>query len=369
MNTAFSHVLRVVVCPACGEAVHGSPAGGRVRCPLCEEEVEVTARDEQPLPAGLTRGSESERIERLQAQDRKSVELPQELAALTKDGSLVPERLAEALAAWQTLRAALSVGEGAVEDAFYSLTLLLHRHMSGQDDDLQLRAVLETALDVLARPSYRQVLRCSLVLEAARVGDVTAAQDWLAPCDRYPYDLVADSAYRHAGAYLATLERQYARALEIIGPTGTPVLAERDVICTLLRANALERLGRIDDAVEELASGMQRMPNGVPAFDRVWRDHTELGLCRGSYRRARERCGHGSMPPPKPTRPPPRPSRTFRHALPWILLSLACLAAAVIIDAEVMFAGRQRLDMLFFVLALSLALPPILLFLRRARRR
>ena len=78
----------------------------------------------------------------------------------------------------------------------------------GQGDDLQLRAVLETALEVLASPSYRQVLRCTLSLEAARVGDVAAAREWLAPCDAQAYDLAADSAYRHAAAYLATRERQ-----------------------------------------------------------------------------------------------------------------------------------------------------------------
>ena len=364
MNTAFSHALRVVICPACGEAVHGSPAGGTVPCPLCEADVHLPPRDEQPLPEGLTRGSESERLERLREQDRSSVELPSDLSHLASARSLVPERLGDALTAWQELRRRLQAGDGAAEDAFYGLTLLLQRHMTGQDDDLQLRAVLETALEVLASPSYRQVMRCSLALEAARVDDIAAARDWLAPCDPRAYDVTADGGYRHAAAYIATRERNPQRVIEVLGPRGrdVPIAADRDVVCTLLRAHAYERLGRMADALDELAEGMVRVPDGIAAFDSVWQQHHDLDLCRGSYHRAREHVRATMRAPAE------RRRRARRRALPWIALALASFAVALWIDPSLRIGG-QRLDMLFFVLALSFAVPVLVLVLRRATRR
>jgi hypothetical protein len=361
MNTAFSHALRVVVCTSCGEAVHGSPAGGEVTCPLCE------------AAAGLSQLGEEERVERLRQQHRRPVELPADLEHLVDGGRLVGERLADALAVWQQRRRELAAGEGSAESPFYALTLLLHDHMRGQDDDLQLRAVLESALETLPSPPYRQVLRCALALEAARVGDVAGAEDWLAPCERRPYDLVADSAYRHAAAYVATLEGQWARALEVLGASGqdVPVAADRDVACTLLRANAHERLGRVDDAVEELSAGMLRSPDGAAAFGRARKEEGGVQLCRRSFQSARSRIERARSIAPGEREPPRRQrrmSRTLRVALPWLGGALACLVAALAIGPSVTLGGGQRLDMLFFALALSLSLPAVALLLKRARR-
>jgi len=378
MDTAFSHALRVVVCQSCGGAVHGVAAGGEARCSVCDATTELPARDEAPLGAGLSRLDEDERLTRLAAQDPTPPSLPPAVEPLARDGVLIAARAAEAFDEWQLSRVALKGGAAAAEERFFTITLLLAPHMAQQGDDLMLRAVLETALDLLPSPSAKQVVRALAAREAARLDDLPAAEEWFAPCDEASPDLRADSAYRVTAAYLATHKRQFERVLDVLGETGGAVPMSDDLVAlgAVLRANALERTDRLDAAVGELAATMEAFPDGAARIEHIVRSQGDLNACRRSYVPARSRIdgtggavgSRGGASPKGTTGSAPVLPRPLKKALPWLLVSVVFLGLYGGTAPTVTTSSGQRIDVFFLVLALSFALPGAFLLWRGFRR-
>ncbi|MBW2454988.1 MAG: hypothetical protein JRI68_10775 [Deltaproteobacteria bacterium] len=376
MDTAFSHALRVVVCPSCGGAVHGLAAGGESRCSVCDATLALPPRDEAPIGVGLTQLTEADRLARLEGQDPSPPPLAPAIEPLVEDGVLIPARAAEAFNEWQLSRAALDGGAAAAEARFFGITLLLARHMAQQGDDLMLRALLETAIDLLPSPSSKQVVRSMAAREAARLGDLPAAEEWFAPCDAASTDLCADSAYRCTAAYLATHKRQFERVLAVLGAkTGlVPICDDLKPLCAVLRANALERLDQVSAAVAALEATMREVPEGPAAIGEIVRAHSDLAACRRSYVPARARVDGGSVfPGPKDAQlgqdqgGAGRPVGTGRKALPWLVISVAFLVLYGVTDAGATTSGGQRIDVFFLVLSLSFASVGFL-FWRKSRR-
>jgi hypothetical protein len=370
MNTAYSHALRCIICPSCGDVVHGPLDGGTQRCGLCDEEVPFGARNERQIGSGMTQVTETARLDLLETQDRRPEPAPPAIVHLIQAGALDETKVLDALKVWQDARAALAAGEGDAEERFYQLTRLLHRHMTGQDDDLQLRAVLETAIEVTPSPHYRQLLLGLLAREAALVDDLSAADEWLALCDPRAHNLHADSAYRYAAAYVATTRRKYDNVLEVLGTSGydVPLTDDHDAVCCVLRANAYERLGRLDEAVKELVAGMVRLDDGPKVCEQLVRQHGELSPCRKSLRCAIDEVDKPVVAEPVDPAAEWRVGRSFRVALPWVLASLVFLTLWATTDATSTTSTGQRIDSFFLVVSLSLLLPATLVFWRRYRR-
>ncbi|RLB59870.1 MAG: hypothetical protein DRI90_14905 [Deltaproteobacteria bacterium] len=378
MDTAFSHALRIVVCQSCGGAVHGAAEGGKATCSVCEEAVELPPRDEAEHGAGLPVIDEAQRLARLREQDPSAPALAPAIEPLVHGGELIADRAADAFTEWQLSRAALAGGAAVAEDRFYGTTLLLARHMARQGDDLMLRAVLETALDVLPSPSRKQVIRGMTAREAARLGDLPASEDWFAPCDPRSYDLHADSAYRCTAAYLATVKRKFEGVLTVLGPQAgaLPMCDNLDPLCAVLRANAHERLGDLGKATAELSSAMERMPDGPELIEQIVRSHADLAACRRCYVSARskidgstviKKAGKGAAAARAGS--PPPPASTRRRALPWMILSVAFLVLYLVTEPASTTSSGQRIDVFFFVLAVSFALPVCFLLWKQRRGR
>jgi hypothetical protein len=376
MDTAFSHALRIVVCQSCGGAVHGKAEGGEAKCSVCEEAVELPPRDETAHSAGPTGIDEDARIARLREQDPSTPVLVAAIEPLVQDGELIADRAADAFAEWQLSRAALAGGAAAAEERFFGITLLLARHMARQGDDLMLRAVLETTLDLLPSPSRQQVIRGMTAREAARVGDRPASEDWFAPCDPMSFDLGADSAYRCTAAYLATGKRQFERVIAVLGARAgaVPICDSLDPLCAVLRANARERMGDLGEATDELVAAMGRRPNGPAIIEQVVRSHGDLSACRRSYVSARAKVDGGKVLKRAGRRPgraraasPQRSTSTRRKALPWLVLSVAFLVLYLVTEPDSTTSGGQRIDVFFFVLAVSFALPVCVLLWKQRR--
>lgn len=384
MNTSFSHALRVYICASCGAANHVSLEGGAVSCETCTEPATLLPRREAEPPAEPI--DEVRRIEALRRQDGGPLSMPPDVAALTTQGALDPETAHDAMAAWQETRRALDAsGDDEVETRLYFLTRLLYEHMLSQADDTQMRGIIETALEASQHARYRQVYRCMLACEAARVGDLTGADDWLSPCDRASADIHADSVYRYTAAFVATHKRQYDKTLRVLGPVDTPIAESFDAICSVLRANALERTGQLDEAVAELSEAMLRVDGGTPTVERIVRGTGSLRLCRQSFNPAKEQAALEQVAPeaepppaPPPPRPPPRPpplppsrppplpqkpsarKSQLMAMLPWLVLSVLFLILAGLTDDGATTGGGQRLDLFFLVMAAAFALPLIL---------
>jgi hypothetical protein len=367
MNTAFSHALRVTICVSCGAANHASPEGGELCCGVCQDVGQLAPRlDSDAAEHGL---SEDERLEKLRAADPGPLPMPADVSALTRGGVLAPDHAADAMAAWQETRRSLRLEVNEVlETRFYFLTRLLYEHMLAQDDDLQLRGVIETALDTATTRRLRQVFRCMLACEAARVDDLTGAEDWLAPCDPRSTDIHTDTVYRYTAAYVASHKRQFDRVLTLLGTRSgdIPIATSFWAICSVLRANAHERRGALDDAVVELADAMARVDGGAAIIETMIRS-SDLTLCRQSFVRAR-----GSLPPPaaQPSddAAPANVRRRWRSIAPWLALSLGFGVLAAFTDASATTTAGQRLDMFFLAMSASFALP-LLAMAYKARRR
>jgi hypothetical protein len=366
VNTAFSHALRVTICASCGAANHAATEGGELVCGVCQDVATLGPRLETDADATVL--AEDQRVAALRAQNPHPLAMPDDVSALTADGVLAQENAEQAVAIWQLARKKLSSsGNDETETKFYFLTRLLYEHMLAQGDDLRLRGVVESALDTAHSHRYRQVFRCMLACEAARVGDLTAAGDWLAPCDPRATDIHADSVWRYTMSYIATHKKQYAKVLRVLGNRGSraPIARSFDAICTVLRANAHERSDALDEAVIELADGMLRVDGGTPAIEQVIRT-SDLTLCRRSFIRARGRVSE--MPPPdrssrQSVQRPPAPAamspdrKQLLRALPWLVLCLGCLTLAALTDPEATTTGGQRLDLFFLLMGASFALP------------
>ncbi len=368
MNTSFSHALRVVLCSECGAAMHVDLAGGQATCGACGESRELGPRVET-VPGPSASLAEDERLAALSSADRRLPAVPEAVKALTRDDgfSLRDEVFDEALAAWWGALAAIDTGgeEGgeAAHVRFYHLTMLLYRHLKAHKDDLRMRGLLESAVEATRGHRDEQILRCVLAREAARAGDLAAAEDWLAPCDPRARDLHADGAFRYTAAYLATRHGHFARVHPLLGARSgdVPLAANLDVICAVLRANAHERLGDLEAAVLELVEVMGRAPGGPAEIERSIRNTRDVVLCRQSFVRARR--GHDARVAARAGvgRPPEA------RALLWGVPCLFFLGLAVMTDPSSTWPGTQRLDTLFFVLAASFAVPIVVLWLRRRR--
>jgi hypothetical protein len=351
MNTAFSHALCVLICPSCGAAVAAATSGGEAVCGVCAEAMEVRPRA-QPMslpPPGSAPPPG--------APESELPPLDGDLLALTIAGEgrrLDPAAADRAMRAWQGLRA----GRGPqAESAFLQLTLLLDDHMRGQHDDLQRRAMLETAAACTTSGRYRQVLLAELAVSAARAGDLAAADDWLAECEPRAGGTQAESARRFAAAFIASERRQPRRVLEIAGQPGAPQAARLAPRLALLRAHAHASLGAAAAAEAELEAALR-----AGTTDEVERAVDEVGATK--LREALERVRRQRQPKPRATA---RPERNLVAELPWMVLGAIFYALALIIDPASTTARGQRLDVLFLVLAIA-AMVPLGFMVRRRRR-
>lgn len=342
--------------------------GGSHACDVCDVEHEIPPRSESPAPPRSL--AEAERIERLRVDDGALPRVPADVARLTRVGGalLRPDAADEAMALWQRTRSDLDSDDES-RARFFHLTMLLYRHMLAQRDDSQLRGVLESAIEATSGHRDQQIFRCVIARAAARAGDLPAAEDWVAPCDTRSNDLHADGAYRYTVAYIATHKKQFARVLEVLGMRvgEVPFAANLDLICSVLRANGHERLEDLEAATYELADCMNRAPGGASDIEAVIRNTGDLVLCRKAFVRARRL--HDQLATSADKKAPVAPGPPLRIAIPCVVASLFFFGLAVMTDAASTFSGGRRLDLLFYALAISFAVPLVVLFVRNARRR
>src|SRR5690606_26237386 len=137
------------------------------------------------------------------------------------------------------------------------LTLMLRNTLTEQR---AIRALVEGALEVLMLPRHRQLMLGFLSRDAVKEGDLSSGRDWLGRCDPASEELSADSTYRISYGLLETAQGDYTKVLEILGASEeeVPIHDSMDPIAVVLRANAWERLGRVDSAKAELTKFMGR---------------------------------------------------------------------------------------------------------------
>ena len=297
MDTSFSAEIRVLLCSNCGAALQMGLSGGQAQCQYCRAVNQAGMRDERPLvdPAmAATRQqiSEDERIARLRMQDGKPLLPPPSLAPLFAGGAqLPPWKKQEALAVWQGARQELRTNPTNYDagERLLFLTMVLANQLGDTPDPVRERAMFESALDVMSLPRHRQIMRGYLSRNATRVGDLAAAERWLAPCDSRADELDSDTSYRFSRALLDTAKRDYNSVLRTLGGRAedVPTMDAMDAVCTVLRANAWEKMGQPQASLALLQQGMSTQgASGRVTMEKFIAMNPSFQLCAQTFPQA-----------------------------------------------------------------------------------
>ena len=282
-HTAFSHELRLLICAHCGAALPATTSGGQTRCSYCGTLSVLAPRNEQADVAHVQRPrtSEQDRLQRLRLQDGRPLVPPADLHHHLVGGWLPAERVPEVLREWSAARAEVAATRAPVsEQRLYFLTLFLMTPLGLAQDHVRQRAVIESATEVLSLPEYKLSLRCQLARLAARTGDLTAAEQWLRLVDPASESLQVDSEYRCTRAHVATARGDFHEVLRQLGSNALeiPIADTLDLLAGVLRANAFEKLGRLDLATAVLA-GLRGQGHSKREIETVRKANGELDLC------------------------------------------------------------------------------------------
>lgn len=286
MKTVFDYQVRVLLCENCGAPLEAMPSAPVVRCKHCNAENRVGVRTEGfSIPQRHV--SEPERIGRLRMQDGRPLVAPQSIAHLIEGGDIPPWRLQEAVAVWQSarreLRAAPSNHDAAERLLF--LTLALSNQFTSSHDLMRARAMYESALEVFAMPRHRQMMYGFLSRLAAREGDLESAEAWLRPCDPRPDDLESDTAFRVSRALIETARGRYQEVGNLLGwqHEAVPILDAFDPIASIIRANALERMGNVQGAADLVRAALAAGPQARLALEGVRNAYSRFAFCQQSF--------------------------------------------------------------------------------------
>lgn len=287
--SAYSHETRVLTCASCGAPLEAAISGGEVRCGYCSAVNQVLRRDES---ADLERArqdtgvSEGERFARLREQDRQAPALPESLLPLVVDGSLPEERVPEARQQWLAARGQLAATPSfPVAERLFHLTVMIEPWLT---KEMERRALLETAVELLPDEGHRHILRSLLARQAARVGDVSAAEQWLAPCNPRPLDLSMDTAYRLASSVLAVARNEPRKVVEQLGMAAgdVPIDNREELLALALRLDAADKVGSGAAADTELEAWLRAEgSSGAERFRGVLQRLEPLSIAQGPFAR------------------------------------------------------------------------------------
>ncbi|NVB39321.1 hypothetical protein G6O69_15870 [Pseudenhygromyxa sp. WMMC2535] len=250
--TSFSLEVRHLECRGCGAALI-LDAGDRVRCNYCGAEYQVEMhRDDGREP--LSPAEDLARLSRLRGQ----LEHPivghiydlDEVPAVARAHGGAAEKL-ESL--WVKLKdpAVAGTDSSAEQHALCWAALHSSRLMLAAGVGDRARARLELALDLLRDSGHRHLIRCALAEAAVGVGELDAAEDWLAHCDQAAEVLELDTAYRWARVRCLLARGRIAEVETLVGASASaiPVTKKREADMGLVRAHLQELAGDIDAAI------------------------------------------------------------------------------------------------------------------------
>lgn len=293
-KTAFTTQARVLLCQQCGAPIEVANAGGLSPCSFCHAQNRIVGRSETGVAPARQPISEQERFARLSAQCDRPWILPESIKPFYEDGVVPDWKMDEALAVWKQTRTQVeSTHDSEAAERLFALTIVIAQTYGEKKDPLRHRAMFESSLDVFTLPRHRQAILCGLSRGAIGAKDGASAEEWLRLCDARSDDIESDSEYRHAWATIHTHRAQFDRVLEMLGDDNSAVpiqLAMWDV-CTLFRAHALERLGRVPEAIAALREAFARSGGRerMAMVRRSWE-----GLCPVSYAQAEQAPLHTS---------------------------------------------------------------------------
>ena len=243
MTTLFGREVRLLVCPQCGAPVEGARTGP-LRCAYCHASIVVTQRDD---PIEVRHASHQDQW--------RWRPWPTSVQRYVLRGKLDPAFGEQVGRRWYEVhRACLEVESPPreLQDELFALTRLIEPTIRA--GARQVRAMLESALEGVNVPGYRQELCGHLVRNAVRAGDQAAALAWLGRMDARSDDLRAGSAFRVACAFVRAAEGDAPGVLAAVGEESEAVafVEEDEAAACAFRSHALEQLQRPEEARRQL---------------------------------------------------------------------------------------------------------------------
>ncbi len=284
---AFGFEVRVLVCPQCAAPLEVAAAGGPTTCRYCGQTSVFSPRP-PPTPVGDHQGAvrDPARLERLRAQHETPDLPPPDLMPLLQsrlagDGVQQAQRL---------LADQRVTPPSPTRDVrLHWLTVGLFNAFAGPEHGLRQRALIQSALELMGDPRRRAVLTGMLARNAVRAGELEAAWSWVSHMDPASESLVADSAYRLSRAYLSTARHAFDDVLFVLGRGlhDVPIDAGDALMCGMMRANALERGGLVDEATAQLRAFVEHDPALADLMRQVVTANPSLHLCAQSLAKLR----------------------------------------------------------------------------------
>jgi hypothetical protein len=158
---------------------------------------------------------------------------------------------------WEKTRAVVMANPGAnpaADEHLFRLAIFIAERYREAEDHVRARAMLETALGLLADQDLRDMLRCRLARAAALMGDRDSALGWLSDVNARPIHLEPDIEYRTARALAAHLEGQPHSVLSLLGRQDGELPLPASLLLSCVRAHALAALGDATTACSVIAS-------------------------------------------------------------------------------------------------------------------
>ena len=276
--TAFSFQTRASCCFHCGQPVSGQD-GAQVHCTRCGQPVPLKPRATFVRNAGTP--PPGQQPPHFRAQDGKPLLPPPNIAFLwDHGGEIPPHREPEALMAWQGARrraAAMDIGAG---EEVCMLTRAIAAKAEAARDYPRMRATIEAGLECVPLPRQRAILLGMMARAAVRAQDPQSAAAWLA-CIEPPQDLESDSEHRMTTGVVATARGDFNAVLNALGWAFDQIAIQDalDPQAVIFRVNALERMGRTQEAMQQLQQLVSQGPGLRNAVERLQQQYQGMSIC------------------------------------------------------------------------------------------
>jgi uncharacterized Zn finger protein (UPF0148 family) len=266
---AFDLEIRMYRCESCGAPLEVPLEGGDVTCDFCGARHVVHRRQEE-RPTSVLQDPLPESVVEAYVEAAKS------------------RKTLEACEAWWREELARHVpGHRESEARLYLIAEWLWAWYVSRGDRRRARALFEALLDVLRGPELRTLVRLAAAREAARCGEVENAEAWLARCDAACL-AVLDGDRRVTEAVIAQMKGRWDEMLRVLGERvgEVPFIKRNARLAAVLRAHALEQLGREEDAVRQ---GLAAVRNDAETLNVFAFQAANHGVAQRTFVRVRQR--------------------------------------------------------------------------------
>lgn len=256
-QTLFDIAVRTVECARCGAPFAASMAGGETTCRYCGSTNTVSGR----TALSTRRAATSSLAEEVARRSRLKAQLEHPIAGNPYDLAQPPpgwsgrdaSSLERLRSAWKGEKAGAASTPGRQRHLLWVAVRLAEAEQRA-GHGLAARAVLETALDLLADEGHRHMILCRMVAAAVRERDLVSAEAWLAECDGASEVAELDGAHREAQARLLAAKHDGGAMLAVLGARAEeiPVAPSFALPLSLLRAHGHELSGDDGAAYREV---------------------------------------------------------------------------------------------------------------------